>query len=128
MTRGAVLQLHLHSMDKKHDTAMQAGLAALIGTAGSWLYLQLLINDLGNVSESGIAAFRQAQAQPAGPGKTLLLGIAAYRYADCTHNSFAENIQQPHRAPTTPLQGLPRDCPEQGRVAQELVALLGRHQ
>ena len=117
MTRGAVLQPHLHSMDEKYDTAMQAGLAALIGTAGSWLYLQLLINDMGNVSENGIAAFRQAQAQPAGPGRTLLLGIAAYRCTNCTHNSFAENLQQLHRAPTIPLQCLPRDCPEQGRVA-----------
>lgn len=84
MTRGAVLQPHLHSMNEKHHTAMQAGLAALLGTAGSWVYLQLLINDMGNVSKSSIAAFRQAQAQPAGPGRTLLLGIAAYRYANRT--------------------------------------------
>ena len=55
------------------------------------MYLQLLINDMGNVSKSSIAAFRQAQAQPAGPGRTLLLGMAAYRCANCTHNSFAEH-------------------------------------
>ena len=62
---------------------MQAGLAALIGTAGSWAYLRLLINDADNVSESSVAPFRQAQAQPQGPVRLLLLGFASYR---CTFN------------------------------------------
>ncbi len=70
---------------------MQAGLAAFIGTAGSCVYLQLLINDMGNVSESSIGAFRQAQAQPAGPGRMLLMGVAAYRYTVRTHSRLIEH-------------------------------------
>ena len=50
-----------------------------IGTAGSWAYLRLLINDMDNVSESSVAPFRMAQAQPQGPVRLLLLGFASYR-------------------------------------------------
>ena len=58
---------------------VQAALAALVGTAGSWAYLRLLINDMDNVSESSVAPFRMAQAQPQGPVRLLLLGFASYR-------------------------------------------------
>ena len=58
---------------------MQAALAAFVGTAGSWAYLRLLINDMDNVSESSVAPFRMAQAQPQGPVRLLLLGFASYR-------------------------------------------------
>ena len=58
---------------------MQAALATLVGTAGSWVYLKLLIDDMDNVSESTVAPFRQAQAQPQGPAKLVLQAFAAYR-------------------------------------------------
>ena len=58
---------------------MQAALAALVGTAGSWTYMRLLINDMENVSESSVAPFRMAQAQPQGPARLLLLAFASYR-------------------------------------------------
>ncbi|CAK0774363.1 hypothetical protein CVIRNUC_004161 [Coccomyxa viridis] len=58
-----------------------AALAACVGTAGSWAYLRLLINDMDNVSESSMAPFRMAQAQPQGPVRLLLLGFASYRQA-----------------------------------------------
>ena len=57
----------------------QAARTTLIGTAGSWVYLRLLIGDMENFSERTVAPFRQAQAQPQGPARLLLQGIAAYR-------------------------------------------------
>ena len=59
---------------------MQAALATLVGTAGSWVYLKLLIDDMDNVSEGTVAPFRQAQAQLQGPARLVLQAFAAYRY------------------------------------------------
>ena len=60
---------------------MQAALATLIGTAGSWVYLRLLMEDMDSISESTVVPFRHAQAQPQGPAKLVLQGFAAYRCA-----------------------------------------------
>ena len=60
---------------------MQAALATLIGTAGSWVYLRLLMEDMDSISESTVAPFRHAQAQPQGPARLVLQGFATYRCA-----------------------------------------------
>ena len=65
---------------------MQAALAASIGTGASWAYLRLLIDDMENVSESSVAPFKMAQAQPQGPVRLLLLGVASYR-CDFSHET-----------------------------------------
>ncbi len=58
---------------------VQAALATLIGTAGSFIYLRLLISDMDNISASNVEPFTRAAAQQQGPARLLLQGAAAYR-------------------------------------------------
>ena len=57
------------------------------------------MDDMDSISESTVAPFRHAQAQPQGPARLVMQGLAAYRHA----------ALPPHRSVCHMLN---KDCPE----------------